>query len=66
MLDLRKLRFLDSTGLHLLLDWTAKARAGGHDLSLIPGPPAVQRVIEVAGIGQQLTFASNGVGHRAA
>ena len=50
VLDLRELRFLDSTGLRLLLTWHAKARAEGVDLRVIPGPAPVQRVIEVAGV----------------
>jgi anti-sigma B factor antagonist len=50
VLDLRKLRFLDSTGLALLLSWDAKARADGFGLRVLPGPPAVQRVFEVAGV----------------
>ena len=50
VLDLRRLRFMDSTGLALLLTWQAKARAEGVELRVLPGPPAVQRVFEVAGV----------------
>ena len=56
VVDLRKLRFLDSSGVRLLLSWTAKSRAAGVDLRLIPGPPAVQRVIDVTGVGHHLDF----------
>jgi anti-sigma B factor antagonist len=57
VLDLRQLRFLDSTGLRLLLSWDARSRAEGVDLSLIPGPAPVQRVIDVAGVAHLLPFA---------
>jgi anti-sigma B factor antagonist len=50
VLDLGKLRFLDSTGLRLLLSWDARARAEGVDLRVLPGPPAVQRIFAVAGL----------------
>lgn len=47
VLDLRQLCFLDSTGLRLLLELSAAARANSHRLELIEGPPDVQRVIEL-------------------
>ena len=58
VLDLRKLRFMDSCGLRLLLSWDARARADGVDVSVVPGPPAVQRVFELAGVSELLTFSS--------
>jgi len=63
VLDLRELRFLDSTGLRLLLSWDARSRAEGVDLSVIPGPAPVQRVIDVAGVAHLLPFSRlNGAG----
>ena len=59
VVDLRGLRFLDSSGVRLLLSWAAKSRAAGVDLSLIPGPPAVQRVFDVTGVGRHLAFAQH-------
>jgi anti-sigma B factor antagonist len=56
VLDLRKLRFLDSTGLRLLLEWDAKSRAAGVDMRVVPGPPAVQRVFDIAGVTSLVTF----------
>ena len=50
VLDLRKLCFMDSTGLKLLMSWEARARAEGITLRMLPGPPAVQRVFQVAGV----------------
>ena len=63
VLDLRELRFLDSTGLRFLLSWDARSRAEGVDLSVIPGPAPVQRVIDVAGVAHLLPFSRlNGAG----
>jgi anti-anti-sigma factor len=56
VLDLRQLRFLDSSGLRLLIDWDARARADGVELTVIPGPPAVQRLFDLAGVTDRLRF----------
>lgn len=55
VLDLRKLRFLDSAGLQLLLSWEAKSRSAGIDMRILPGPPAVQRVFDVAGVTNRVS-----------
>ncbi len=63
VLDLREVCFLDSTGVHLLFTWTAACEADGIDFRVIPGPPAVQRVIELAGLADRVPFTSpNGTG----
>jgi len=49
VLDLRAVTFMDSTGLHVLLEAQREARARGVELSLSPGPPNVQRVFDVTG-----------------
>lgn len=56
VVDLREVRFLDSTGIRLLYSWTARAESDGVAFSVIPGPQAVQRVLEVAGIDDRLTY----------
>jgi anti-anti-sigma factor len=56
VLDLRELRFLDSTGLRLLLSWDARSRTDEFDLRLIPGPAPVQRVFDLAGAADILVF----------
>jgi anti-sigma B factor antagonist len=56
VLDLRQLRFLDSSGLRLLIDWDARARADGVEMTVIPGPPAVQRLFDLAGVTDRLRF----------
>ncbi len=47
VLDLRQVRFLDSTGLRLLLGFRNDAQRDGHDLTLVRGPRAVQRIFEL-------------------
>jgi anti-sigma B factor antagonist len=56
VIDLRRLEFIDSTGLRLLLQADARAREGGYELVLRPGEPAVQRVFEVTGAFAALHF----------
>jgi anti-sigma B factor antagonist len=56
ILDLRRLRFLDSAGLRLVLDLDASARADSHTLALVAGPPAIQRVFEISGTLDRLPF----------
>lgn len=56
VLDLRRLELIDSTGLRLVLESDALARADGHRFSLVSGPPAVQRVFEISGVLEQLRF----------
>jgi anti-anti-sigma factor len=53
VLDLRAISFLDSSGLHLLLQQAARPDA---QVSLIDGAPAVQRAIELAGVRDLLRF----------
>jgi anti-sigma B factor antagonist len=56
ILDLRGVTFLDSTGLRLVLDADAAARADGFDFALIEGSAKVQRVFEVTGLRAALPF----------
>jgi anti-anti-sigma regulatory factor len=58
VLDLREVRMVDSTGLRLLLTWHAHRWADGVAFSVIPGPPAVQQVLELSGVANRLTFLS--------
>jgi anti-anti-sigma factor len=63
VLDLRQVSFLDSTGVHLLFAWTAACEADGILFRVIPGPPVVQRAIELAGLADRVRFTSpNGTG----
>jgi anti-sigma B factor antagonist len=56
VLDLRHLCFMDCTGLRLILELDAIARADSLELDLIAGPPEVQRVFELAGSLDHLPF----------
>jgi len=56
VLDLRELRFMDSTGLRVILAADARARREGWMLSLVPGPEAVHRVFRMALLDQRLDF----------
>ena len=58
VVDLSNLDFIDSTGLRTLLESHAAARREGVQLELVPGPEAVQRVFEVAGLLDELPFTS--------
>jgi anti-sigma B factor antagonist len=56
IVDLGGLCFMDSTGLHLALRWCAAAQQDGFVIGFTPGPPAVQRVFELAGVSEHLPF----------
>jgi anti-sigma B factor antagonist len=56
VIDLRRLLFMDSTGLRLLLRWSETARTDGVALSIVPGGPTVQRVFELTGTLGALPF----------
>ncbi|HEV7804266.1 MAG TPA: STAS domain-containing protein [Solirubrobacteraceae bacterium] len=61
VLDLRRVTFLDSTALALILAEDRRARERGHAFTLISGPPAVQRVLEVCGVAGRLRFEPSSV-----
>ena len=54
--DLRDLTFSDSSGLRALLRLQGYADAADAQLSLIPGPSAVMRLFEVAGVLEIFAF----------
>lgn len=56
VLDLRRLRFMDSTGLRLVLEFNAAARSSGWSFSLIRGPAAIQRLFEITHLDERLSF----------
>jgi len=55
-LDLTRLRFLDTSGLRLILETVESARRAGRDFGVVPGEPAVQRLFEVAGVTELVPF----------
>jgi anti-sigma B factor antagonist len=56
VLDLRGVRFLDSTGLRLVLALDGAARADSHELSVIRGSDVVHRIFEVTQVAERLNF----------
>jgi anti-sigma B factor antagonist len=55
-LDLAGLRFMDTSGLRLILETAEAARRDGFVFAVLPGPPAVQRLFEVAGVTELVPF----------
>jgi anti-sigma B factor antagonist len=56
VLDLRGVRFLDSTGLRLVLELDAAAKEASQDFLLIRGSAVVQRIFEVTQVSERLRF----------
>ena len=56
VLDLRRLEFMDSSGLQALLRAHERGNLDGHVLSLRPGPHQVQRVFELTKTIDVFTF----------
>lgn len=56
VVDLRAVRFLDSSGLSLLVQQDRLARAAGRQLIIVKPPPAVQQVFELTALDQHLTM----------
>ncbi|MFZ0089010.1 MAG: STAS domain-containing protein [Solirubrobacteraceae bacterium] len=56
LIDLSELEFMDSSGLALIIQAEHTARANGHQLRLAPGPPQVQRLLELTRTLDFFTF----------
>jgi len=56
VLDLRDLRFLDSSGLRFILTVDARTRKEGRRLRIVSGPEAVHRVFRIALLEKRLEF----------
>ena len=56
VLDLRHLRFLDSTGVALTIRAHKRAHEHGRRLVIVPGPARVQKPFELAGLDSILEF----------
>jgi anti-anti-sigma factor len=58
VIDLSALRFLDSTGLRLIMSAHARAKQRGHRLAIVEGTHAVQRIFRLAGVNRRLDIVS--------
>jgi anti-sigma B factor antagonist len=58
VLDLRGLTFIDAAGLRVILRCHDLCVSRERGLSLIPGPPNVQRLFELTGVTGRLPFQS--------
>lgn len=56
LLDLRDLRFMDSTGLALMIRAQQSAEANGHRLAFRRGTAQVERLFELSGVLERFTF----------
>lgn len=54
ILDLRQLEFMDSTGLSVLIRAHQTAEDADRRLWLVKGPPQVQRLLTLTGVGERL------------
>ena len=56
VLDLRGLTFMDSSGLRELIKQNEFARSNGHNLAVVRGTPAIERLLELTGVKDQLVL----------
>jgi anti-anti-sigma factor len=54
VLDLRKLEFMDSSGLRMIMAADSRAREDDRRLAVIQGPDAVRRVFEITRLDERL------------
>ncbi|MGZ4154840.1 MAG: STAS domain-containing protein [Actinomycetota bacterium] len=59
VLDLRRVSFMDSSGLRVILAADARARSAGTRLVLVEGPPGVQRVFQLTLLDRRLEFVAD-------
>jgi anti-sigma B factor antagonist len=54
IVDLRQLTFIDSTGLHVLIEADARARHTGRRLVVVRGPAHIDRLFDLVGLSDRL------------
>lgn len=54
VIDLRRLHFIDSTGLHAVLRIDRRLTEGGGQLTIVRGPRAVERLFRLTGLDSRL------------
>jgi anti-sigma B factor antagonist len=56
VLDLRELWFIDSSGVHVILDAARDARRNGRQLLIVRGPVQVDRVLTLTEVSEQVVI----------
>jgi anti-sigma B factor antagonist len=56
VIDLRRVEFMDSTGLHVLVQAQQRAQDSGRRFAVIRGGEQVQRLLNLTGIAEVLTI----------
>jgi anti-anti-sigma factor len=56
VLDLSRLSFIDSTGVHAVTELHKRAEQQRARVVIVPGPRAVQRIFELVGLTEVLPF----------
>jgi anti-sigma B factor antagonist len=60
VLDLEELKFIDSTGLRVLLTAHKHSQGRGQEFALTQGSPQVQRLLSITGVGEHLRIIAPG------
>ena len=58
VLDLQELKFIDSTGLRVLLAAHESSRERGQQFAVTRGSPQVQRLLSITGVGEHIRIIS--------
>ena len=56
VVDLQQCTFFASSGISILLEQSQRAKQDGFELLVIKAPPEVQRMFDLAGLDDKLTF----------
>lgn len=59
VVDLRRLAFMDSTGLHVLVKAHKRARDAGRRFALVQGGKQIQRLLSLTGLDEKLLIADS-------
>jgi anti-sigma B factor antagonist len=60
VLDLQELKFIDSTGLRVLLAAHESSRERGQEFAVTRGSPQVQRLLSITGVGEHMQIIAPG------
>jgi anti-sigma B factor antagonist len=66
VLDLRRVEFMDSAGLALIVEQMRRAEEDGFEFAVVRGPDQVQRLLRMAGLAERLVVLDDVPGTSAA